>query len=242
MGKQSWKPGNMLNPVPAVMVSCADREGKPNIITIAWAGTVCTNPPMVSISVRPTRYSYDMIRETGEFVINLVTEPLTRACDYCGVVSGRDVDKFAETRLTPQASRYVKAPGIEESPVNIECKVTEVKELGSHDMFLAKVVGVTIDNQYMDDRGKFNLNASGLTAYSHGEYFELGEKLGKFGYSVAKKQAAKTESVTKSAKPSGAGKKAASAENRTASKTGAGNRRKFASKTGSADKQKSRRK
>ena len=186
MGKQSWKPGNMLNPVPAVMVSCADREGKPNIITIAWAGTVCTNPPMVSISVRPTRYSYDMIRETGEFVINLVTEPLTRACDYCGVVSGRDVDKFAETRLTPQASRYVKAPGIEESPVNIECKVTEVKELGSHDMFLAKVVGVTIDNQYMNDRGKFNLNASGLTAYSHGEYFELGKKLGSFGYSVRK--------------------------------------------------------
>ena len=186
MGKQSWKPGNMLNPVPAVMVSVADEDHRPNIITVAWAGTICTNPPMVSISVRPSRYSYDIIEKTGEFVINLTTEKLARACDYCGVVSGRDVDKFAETRLTPQASRYVKAPGIEESPVNIECKVTEVKELGSHDMFLAKVVGVTIDNQYMDDRGKFNLNASGLTAYSHGEYFELGKKLGSFGYSVRK--------------------------------------------------------
>ena len=186
MGKQSWKPGNMLNPVPAVMVSVADEAHRPNIIPVAWAGTICTNPPMVSISVRPSRYSYDIIEKTGEFVINLTTEKLARACDYCGVVSGRDVDKFAETRLTPQASRYVKAPGIEESPVNIECKVTEVKELGSHDMFLAKVVGVTIDNQYMDDRGKFNLNASGLTAYSHGEYFELGKKLGSFGYSVRK--------------------------------------------------------
>ena len=186
MGKQSWKPGNMLNPVPAVMVSVADEAHRPNIITVAWAGTICTNPPMVSISVRPSRYSYDIIEKTGEFIINLTTENLARACDYCGVVSGRDVDKFAETRLTPQASRYVKAPGIEESPVNIECKVTEVKELGSHDMFLAKVVGVTIDNQYMDDRGKFNLNASGLTAYSHGEYFELGKKLGSFGYSVRK--------------------------------------------------------
>ena len=184
--KQVWKPGNMLYPVPAVMVSCGNKNGEKNIITIAWAGTICSDPAMVSISVRPERYSYSMIRETGEFVINLTTKELTYATDWCGVKSGRDVDKFAETRLTPQASRYVKAPGIEESPVNIECKVTEVKELGSHDMFLAKVVGVTIDNQYMDDRGKFNLNASGLTAYSHGEYFELGKKLGSFGYSVRK--------------------------------------------------------
>lgn len=129
MGKQSWKPGNMLNPVPAVMVSCADREGKPNIITIAWAGTVCTNPPMVSISVRPTRYSYDMIRETGEFVINLVTEPLTRACDYCGVVSGRDVDKFAKTGLTPIPVEGVSVPGIAESPVSIACRVVEERAL-----------------------------------------------------------------------------------------------------------------
>ena len=187
MGKQSWKPGNMLNPVPAVMVSCADREGKPNIITIAWAGTVCTNPPMVSISVRPTRYSYDMIRETGEFVINLVTEPLTRACDYCGVVSGRDVDKFAKTGLTPIPVEGVSGPGIAESPVSIACRVVEERALGSHTMFLAEVVGVTADDRYLDETGRFDINGTGLIMYSHGEYFGLGRKLGKFGYSVQKK-------------------------------------------------------
>ena len=137
MSKEYWKPGNMLYPVPAVMVSCGREGEKPNIITVAWAGTICSDPAMVSISVRKERYSHDIIKETGEFVINLVNKRLVRATDYCGVKSGRDVDKFAQTRLTPQASRYVKAPGIEESPVNIECKVTEVKELGSHDMFLA---------------------------------------------------------------------------------------------------------
>ena len=187
MGKQSWKPGNMLNPVPAVMVSCADREGKPNIITIAWAGTVCTNPPMVSISVRPTRYSYDMIRETGEFVINLVTEPLTRACDYCGVVSGRDVDKFAKTGLTPIPVEGVSVPGIAESPVSIACRVVEERALGSHTMFLAEVVGVTADDRYLDETGRFDINGTGLIMYSHGEYFGLGRKLAKFGYSVLKK-------------------------------------------------------
>ena len=187
MGKQSWKPGNMLNPVPAVMVSCADREGKPNIIMIAWAGTVCTNPPMVSISVRPTRYSYDMIRETGEFVINLVTEPLTRACDYCGVVSGRDVDKFAKTGLTPIPVEGVSVPGIAESPVSIACRVVEERALGSHTMFLAEVVGVTADDRYLDETGRFDINGTGLIMYSHGEYFGLGRKLGKFGYSVQKK-------------------------------------------------------
>lgn len=187
MGKQSWKPGNMLNPVPVVMVSCADREGKPNIITIAWAGTVCTNPPMVSISVRPTRYSYDMIRETGEFVINLVTEPLTRACDYCGVVSGRDVDKFAKTGLTPIPVEGVSVPGIAESPVSIACRVVEERALGSHTMFLAEVVGVTADDRYLDETGRFDINGTGLIMYSHGEYFGLGRKLGKFGYSVQKK-------------------------------------------------------
>ena len=186
MSKEYWKPGNMLYPVPAVMVSCARPGETPNIITVAWAGTICSDPAQVSISVRKERHSHDIIRDTGEFVINLVKKRLVRAPDYCGVKSGRDVDKFAETRLTVQESRYVKAPGIEESPVNIECKVKEVKELGSHDMFIAEVVGVTIDNQYMDDRGRFNLNASGLVCYSHGEYFELGKKLGSFGYSVKK--------------------------------------------------------
>ena len=185
MAKTSWKPGNMIYPLPAVMVTCRDK-GQDNIITIAWTGTICTNPPMTYISVRPERHSYEMIKNSGEFVINLTTKQLTRATDFCGVRSGRDVDKFKEARLTKEEAQVVDAPIIAESPVNIECKVTEVKELGSHDMFLAKVVGVTIDNQYMDDKGKFNLNASGLTAYSHGEYFELGKKLGSFGYSVRK--------------------------------------------------------
>lgn len=188
MGKQSWKPGNMLNPVPAVMVSVADREGRPNIITVAWAGTVCTNPPMVSISVRPSRYSYDIIRETGEFVINLTTEKLTRACDYCGVVSGRDVDKFAKTGLTPMTVEGVRAPAIAESPVNIACRVKETRALGSHTMFIAEVVGVTADDAFMDETGRFHINDTGLIMYSHGEYFGMGRRLGKFGYSVQKKR------------------------------------------------------
>ena len=187
MGKQHWKPGNMLNPVPAVMVSVTDKEGKSNIITVAWAGTVCTNPPMVSISVRPSRFSYQILEETGEFVINLTNESLVKACDYCGVVSGRDVDKFAKTRLTPIPMEHVHAMGIDESPVNMECKITEKRELGSHTMFIAEVVGVTVDDQYMDETGKFHINESGLVMYSHGEYFALGKKLGKFGYSVKKK-------------------------------------------------------
>ena len=187
MGKQHWKPGNMLNPVPAVMVSVKDKEGKSNIITVAWAGTVCTNPPMVSISVRPSRYSYQILEETGEFVINLTNESLVKACDYCGVVSGRDVDKFAKTGLTPIPMEHVHAMGIDESPVNMECKITEKRELGSHTMFIAEVVGVTVDDQYMDETGKFHINESGLVMYSHGEYFALGKKLGKFGYSVKKK-------------------------------------------------------
>ncbi len=187
MGKQHWKPGNMLNPVPAVMVSVTDKEGKSNIITVAWAGTVCTNPPMVSISVRPSRYSYQILEETGEFVINLTNESLVKACDYCGVVSGRDVDKFAKTGLTPIPMEHVHAMGIDESPVNMECKITEKRELGSHTMFIAEIVGVTVDDQYMDENGKFHINESGLVMYSHGEYFALGKKLGKFGYSVKKK-------------------------------------------------------
>ena len=187
MGKQHWKPGNMLNPVPAVMVSVTDKEGKSNIITVAWAGTVCRNPPMVSISVRPSRYSYQILEETGEFVINLTNESLVKACDYCGVVSGRDVDKFAKTGLTPIPMEHVHAMGIDESPVNMECKITEKRELGSHTMFIAEVVGVTVDDQYMDETGKFHINESGLVMYSHGEYFALGKKLGKFGYSVKKK-------------------------------------------------------
>ena len=187
MGKQTWKPGNMLNPVPAVMVSVADKDGKANIITIAWAGTICTNPPMVSISVRPERYSYHMIEETGEFVINLTTEELVKACDYCGVVSGRDKDKFKEMNLTTFVVEGVRVPAIEESPVNIACRVVEKKELGSHHMFIAEVVSVTVDEAHMNETGKFLINELGLVMYSHGEYFAMGEKLGKFGYSVKKK-------------------------------------------------------
>ena len=188
MGKQNWKPGNMLNPVPAVMVSVADKKGNNNIITVAWAGTICTNPPMLSISVRPERHSYNMLKETGEFVVNLTTEELAFACDYCGVTSGRDVNKYEKLNLTPLKMQNVNAPGIAESPVNIECNVREIKELGSHHMFIADVVGVTVDDKYMDEKNKFNINETGLVMYSHGEYFAMGEKLGKFGYSIQKKK------------------------------------------------------
>lgn len=185
--KVLFKPGNMLYPVPVVMVSCQREGEKPNIITAAWCGTISSSPAMLSVSVRPERYSYDIIKETKEFVVNLVTKDLVFATDYCGVKSGRDVDKFKEMKLTPLPSQKIKAPGIGESPVNIECRVTQIIPLGSHDMFLAEVVSVTVDDQYMDASGKFNLNSCGLVSYSHGEYFELGKKLGKFGYSVQKK-------------------------------------------------------
>ena len=185
--KQVWKPGNMLYPVPAVMVSCADKQGNKNIITVAWTGTICSDPAMVSISVRPERHSYSMIRETGEFAINLTTKELTYAADWCGVKSGRDVDKFAAMKLTAMSGEKLQyAPIIAESPVNLECRVTEVTELGSHHMFLAEIEDVLISEKYMNDNGKFELNHTGLVAYSHGEYFILGEKIGKFGYSVKK--------------------------------------------------------
>lgn len=187
MAKQKWKPGNMLYPLPVVMVSVCGNNGENNIITIAWAGTICTNPPMVSISVRPERYSYRMLRETGEFVINLTTKELAFAADYCGVKSGRDVDKFRKMKLTPIPADEVKAPMIKESPINIECRVTEVKELGSHHMFLAQVLAVHADEKYMDEKQKFHLADSNPIVYSHGTYFDLGEELGSFGYSVRKK-------------------------------------------------------
>lgn len=191
MTHEFWKPGNMLYPLPAVMVSCQKSNEKPNIITIAWIGTICTSPAMLSISIRPERYSYSIIKETGEFVVNLTTRKLAKAADYCGVYSGRDKDKFKETKLTPGKAEKVYAPIIEESPVNIECKVDNILELGSHHMFIAKVVGIDIDNDYMDKNGKFQLNKAQLIAYSHGEYFNLGEKIGGFGYSVRKSRKAK---------------------------------------------------
>lgn len=176
----------MLYPVPAVMVSCKRPGERSNIITVAWAGTVCSDPAMVSISVRPERYSHDIIEETGEFVINLVTERLTRSCDWCGVKSGSEYDKFREMKLTEYVSEFMDTPAIAESPVNIYCKVIKTENLGSHDMFIGEVKGVTVDDSFMDDKGRFALEECGLITYSHGEYYALGRKLGKFGYSVRK--------------------------------------------------------
>ncbi len=187
MGKLSWKPGNMLYPLPVVLVSVVSKSGEKNIFTVAWAGTVCSDPPMVSISVRPKRHSYHMIKETGEFVINLTTKKLAFATDYCGVVSGKDVDKFRKTGLTPIKAEVVKAPLIEESPVNIECVVEDIKPLGTHDMFLAKVVAVHADEKYMDKKKRFRFEQAEPIVYSHGAYVALGETLGTFGYSVRKK-------------------------------------------------------
>lgn len=184
--KQTWRAGNMLYPVPAVMVSCARKGEKPNIITVAWAGTVCSDPAMVSISVRKERYSHDIIKETGEFVINLTTRKLARATDYCGVKSGRDVDKFADMHLTAAPSVKIEAPAIAESPVNIECKVKQVSELGSHDMFVAEVMAVNVDESLLDEKGTLHLSDADLIAYSHGRYYGLGDFIGKFGYSVQK--------------------------------------------------------
>ena len=198
MSKQLWKPGNMLYPLPAVMVSVGNKQGETNIITVAWTGTICTNPAMVYISVRPERYSYQMIKESGEFVINLTTEKLVKATDYCGVKSGRDVDKWKEMNLHQvKAETLEYSPLILESPVNIECKVVEIKELGSHHMFLANVTAVHADEAYLNEQNKFELNNTGLLAYSHGEYLGLGKKLGTFGYSIRKKAKKKINTIHK---------------------------------------------
>lgn len=191
MAKQSWKPGNMLYPVPAVLVSCRDKKGNDNVLTVAWAGSICSDPAMLSISVRKERYSYPMIKESGEFVVNLTTKELVRATDYCGVKSGREEDKFAAAGLTKGEAEKINAPIIMESPVNLECRVVNVLELGSHDMFLAEVVNVQVSDEYMDEKGGFHLNDANLLAYSHGEYYALGEKLGTFGYSVRKQASTK---------------------------------------------------
>jgi len=179
----------MIYPVPAVLVSCGTEEKGYNLITVSWTGTVCTNPPMCYISLRPERYSYDIIRETGEFVINLTTRKMAKITDWCGVKSGRDFNKFEETGLTPLKALTVRAPLIKESPVNIECRVTEVKSLGSHDLFLAEVTAVNADDRYLDpETGKFDMESVGLIASSHGNYYELTGPLGHFGYSIRKKK------------------------------------------------------
>lgn len=185
MAKRTFKGGAMLNPVPAVMVSCGSR--KPNIITIAWTGIVNSNPPMTYISVRKERYSHNIIENTGEFVINLCSEELAFATDFCGVRSGRDTDKFKEMKLTPERAEIVRCPMIKESPVNIECRVREIIELGSHDMFIADILKVHVDEQYIDRSGRIRLDQASLVAYNHGEYFGLKRQpIGKFGFSVMK--------------------------------------------------------
>lgn len=178
----------MLYPVPAVMISCMDEGGKMNIMTAAWAGTVCSDPVMVSVSIRPSRYSHGIITRTGEFVINLTDRQLVRAADFCGVRSGRDVDKFDYLHLTPLPSEKVHAPGISESPVCLECKVKQILHPGSHDIFLSEVVAVSVDEKFMDRDGRLDLQKADLVAWSHGEYYSLGDRLGRFGFSVKKRK------------------------------------------------------
>lgn len=187
MAKQKWKPGNMVYPLPAVLVSCGDKAGNINVMTAAWTGTICSDPPMVYVSVRKERYSHHMIQETGEYVINLTTEKLAWATDFCGVRSGRDMDKFKEMKLTPVQGELEYAPMVAESPVSIECRVTNVMELGSHDMFMAEVTAVYADEQYLDEKGTFHLEKAAPLVYSHGQYYGLGRHLGGFGYAVRKK-------------------------------------------------------
>ncbi len=187
MSKLIWKPGNLIAPVPAAMVSCGTME-KPNIITIAWTGNVSSSPAKVSISVRPERYSYGLIKESGEFVLNLTTAALVRAADFCGVRSGREVDKFAQLGLTPLPAREVACPLVGESPVNLECRVCDIIPLGSHDLFLADVLAVHVEEELVDDHGRLRMDQCHLAAYAHGEYFALGKKVGSFGFSVRKKR------------------------------------------------------
>lgn len=187
MAKKIWKSGTFIYPIPAVMVSCGDMD-KSNIITVAWTGILNTNPAKVYISVRPTRYSYDIIKKTGEFVINLTTKELAYATDWCGVKTGAKVDKFKEMKLTKQKCEFVSAPAIKESPVSIECRVTDIKEFGSHHTFIADVLSIDADEKYMDEKGAFDIAKCNLIAYANGGYYELGKKVGKFGYSVEKKK------------------------------------------------------
>lgn len=188
MTKLQWKPTTLLNPVPVVMVTCTDAKGRPNIITIAWTGTVNSDPPMVSISVRPERFSHGLITARKEFVINLVTRNLVRAADLCGVKSGRDIEKFSAAKLTPVPASFVNVPLIEESPVNIECSISEIIPLGSHDLFLARIVAVNVDEKLLDENGKLCMERAGLACYNHGEYCGLGRAMGYYGYSVRRRK------------------------------------------------------
>ncbi|MCG8470694.1 MAG: flavin reductase family protein [Desulfobacterales bacterium] len=189
MGKVTWRPGNMIYPLPAVMVSCGETEEEYNIITIAWTGTICSDPPMCYISVRPNRHSYDILKRTKEYVINITTQELAKATDWCGVRSGRKYNKFSEMSLTPGKAQKVNAPIIEEAPLHLECKVKEIVPLGTHDMFISEIVNVQADERYLDEEtGTFHLDQANPICYSHGQYHSLGKKLGKFGFSVEKKK------------------------------------------------------
>lgn len=194
MGKEIWKPGNMVYPLPAVMVTCRNKDGRDNIITVAWTGTLCTNPALVYVSIRPERYSYSIIRDTKEFAINLTTQELAWATDFCGVKSGKEIEKFKETGLKKEEASSINVSLIKESPVNIECRVKDIIPLGSHDMFIAEVLNVHADEAFMDVKGKFHLDLAKPIVYSHGQYYCIGEKLGKFGYSVKKNKTRKTRS------------------------------------------------
>ena len=186
--KQNWRPGTMIYPLPAVLVSCGATPEEYNLMTVAWTGTICSDPAMCYISVRPERHSYEIIRRTGEFVINLTTEELARATDWCGVRAGRDHRKFEEMGLTPGHSAVVQAPTVEEAPVSIECRVRQVQPLGTHDMFIAEVVNVQADERFLDENGRFDLERARPIVYAHGEYFRLGKAIGRFGWSVRKKK------------------------------------------------------
>ena len=191
MAKITWKGGALIAPIPPAMVSCAGADGRPNIITIGWTGILCTHPPKTYISVRPSRHSYNIIKETGEFVINLTGRELTKAADFCGMRTGRKVDKFKTMNLTPEIPADIEgfsAPAIAEAPMSIYCKVTDIIPLGSHDMFMADIVGISLDEKLIDEKGKLCIERAELTAFAHGEYFELGKKIGNFGFSVVKKK------------------------------------------------------
>lgn len=188
MTKRTWPPGNLLNPVPVVLISSQGTQGPPNLCTVAWTGTVASDPPMLSISLRPERHSYGLIKETGEFVVNLPSEQQVFATDYCGVTSGRTVDKWAAMHLTPEPATTVKAPLVAECPVNLECRVDQVLSLGSHDLFLAKIVAVDVDESLVDPKGRLNLGKAGLVTYLHGEYWTLKKPVGRFGFSVRKRR------------------------------------------------------
>lgn len=199
MGKVTWKSGTFEYPIPAVMVSLGNMD-KSNIITVAWTGIICTNPAKVYISIRPERYSYNIIKETGEFVINLTTRKLAYATDWCGVRSGAKFDKFKEMNLTKEKANFVNCPMIKEAPVSIECKVCEIKELGSHHMFIADVLAINADEKYIDEKGAFDISKCDLIAYANGGYYPLSKKIGKFGFSVEKKKNHKRNNRNKNIK------------------------------------------